>query len=52
MVDRFNSKIKMFIETGEFFYSLKFMDGEFWDVCIVNVIEMMNNLLMCVIIVF
>lgn len=47
LVDRFNSKIKMFTETGEFLHSLKFMDGEPWDVCTVNVIETTNNPLTC-----
>lgn len=47
LVDRFNSKIKMFTETGEFLHSLKFMDGEPWDVCTVNIIETTNNPLTC-----
>ena len=42
LVDRFNSKIKLFKETGEFLHSLKFVDDEPWDVCAVNVIETFN----------
>ncbi|XP_061165879.1 uncharacterized protein LOC133174797 [Saccostrea echinata] len=47
LVDRFNSKLKMFLETGEFLHSLKFVDGEPWDVCAINVVEMLNNPLTC-----
>ncbi|XP_062599695.1 uncharacterized protein LOC134261262 [Saccostrea cucullata] len=47
LVDRFNSKLKMYLETGEFLHSLKFMDGEPWDVCAMNVVEMLNNPMTC-----
>ncbi|XP_048748116.2 uncharacterized protein LOC125660354 [Ostrea edulis] len=47
LVDRFNSKIKLFLETGKFLHSLKFADAEPWDVCSMNTIEVMNNPLTC-----